>query len=188
MKTIALTTDHLNLLATGETVEIDGIKIALQKEETVATGKEIREFYTEGWDGDYYYESGDALIQIEDENGEWIAKDHQLYDLNDLGTLGWQGQGHPEDRGKKSFLTFKEAFLAWKREAIGQQKYVITINGTEYLRQSPQSYYDIVGTWGNAPANVTVTYAFASDPTEGSLCSGQSVEIKDGTIFNVVMT
>lgn len=123
---IKLTLDELRLLE--KNGRLDNVAIAdsavrvnimLDRPANSAYGSELHEFYTKGWDGDYYYESEDAVVQIEDEEGNWIAKDDRLYDLKDLGTLGWQGatgsgKWHAADSGKPNWMTFEDAFLKWK--------------------------------------------------------------------------
>ena len=92
--------------------------------------------------------------------------------------MHWQ---NAPELDKPDFLDFEKAFLAWKKN----KQYEIVINGKKYKRTSPQSYFDIAGTWGNAPAFVTVMYDHADAPKEcGTLDPGESVKVKDGTIFD----
>ncbi len=113
---IKLTAEHINRLVAGERITVEDIDLYFEKKQYEATGAEIKEFYLNGWNKDYYYESLDASVQIEDEDGNWIAKDNCIYNLRDFGTLRWQGDGSPEHNGKPGWLTFEEAFLKWKNK------------------------------------------------------------------------
>jgi hypothetical protein len=91
------------------------IEILLDKPTTVATGAEIRDFFDNGWDMDYYHEADDAKIQIQDDLGKWLLDDAKTYDVSDLGWLCWQGNpSTPEEAGKPGSMTFEEAFLKWR--------------------------------------------------------------------------
>jgi hypothetical protein len=168
---ITLTPDHITQLMAGETVELDGVKIIMQHDGHFATGAEIKSFYFDHWDDDYYYESGGTDVPLEDEEGKWIAQDDRLYDLRELGTL----------EGKARSISFEDAFNAWK----ARQEYEITINGKKCMRRSPQSYHSIVG---EGPTLVTVMYSNAPGNKQGSLLPGQSTAIQTGTIFDAVVT
>lgn len=66
----------------------------------------------------------------------------------------------------------------------------IIINGREYIcdKNDKPSYEEIIaieGYYGNYP---TVTYRRAKDGKQGMLNKGETVEIVNGTIFNVVDT
>ncbi len=80
---LKLAAEHIDRLVAGERITIEDIDLYLEKKNHEATGAEIREFYTKGWDSDYYYESEDASVQIEDEFGQWIAQDSRVYNLRD---------------------------------------------------------------------------------------------------------
>jgi len=118
MAKIELTPKDMETLAAGnKVISTNGTEIVLVITPAYATGAELKDFYLNGCDSDYYYESLDASIQIEDDNGEWLAVDSKLYPLAALGTIRWQRTGLPKDYGKKPWMTFEEAFLAWKNRS-----------------------------------------------------------------------
>jgi hypothetical protein len=182
--TIVLTMAQIGTLLTEGTIEAGGAKLILANEPNhYATGAEIKEFYTRGWNNDYYYEPDNGSIPIENADGDWILEADSMYDLRQLGTLEWQGG--PVHPNNLLTVEFEDAFLAWKKN----REFEIDINGRKYMRRSPQSYHDIVGTWGNAPAIVSVIYHKAPGPkTEGSLIPGQSIPVQNGTRFSVADT
>lgn len=113
--TVTLTSENVAELQKRELVAIEGALILLHRQELFATGAAIHDFYLHHWDNDYYYESDNAELQIEDEdNGHWLLKDDQIYDLRHLGTLHWQGSQNPKTVGKEPWMKFEEAFLKWK--------------------------------------------------------------------------
>lgn len=176
---IVLTPEQINRLIAGDVISQDGVELMLRQDEHFATGAEIKEFYTSEWDADYYYESGDAVVQIEDEKGTWIAKPNGIYDLRDLGSLCWQGGGDPETKGKPEYMRFEEAFLAWK----ANRTYEVFVNGWKRTIKNPASYYDIVG-----DTSALVTYFHAPAPKEsGSLAPGESIKVQNGTVFDAVI-
>ncbi len=63
--------------------------IVLDKPANVATGAEIKDFWDNGWDGNYYHEDWEEPVQ--DELGEWVLENDKLYDLDRLGYCMWQG-------------------------------------------------------------------------------------------------
>jgi len=71
---------------------------------------------------------------------------------------------------------------------------VIVVNGTEFSVESETVTYDQLvniayPTPPDSDSRFTVSYRHAREPKEGSLASGQSVEVKKrGTIFNVKPT
>lgn len=115
---ITLSMADLRKLESGGTVTspatqyCDEVQITLDLPKNTATGAEIKDFFDNGWDMDYYHESDMAKVQVQDEEGEWILQADKVYDLSELGELGWQGSH--SNRTKPSSLTFEEAFLAWK--------------------------------------------------------------------------
>lgn len=112
-----LTMEQIGRLLAGEALTIEGIEIKLAQDEPncYATGAEIKDFWYNGWDKDYYYECDDAMIQITDEEGEWTASDSRVYDLRKLGPLYWQGVGEAKYKGKEPHMSFENAFNAWKK-------------------------------------------------------------------------
>jgi hypothetical protein len=122
---IQLTLDDLKKLQAGEEIVTDDsqdgavVKVTLLKPKDMATGADIRKFFFDGWDMDYYHEYEDATVQVQDEQGEWLLDDEAMYDLNELGMLEWQGDANANNRagqmGKPSRLTFRNAFIMWKR-------------------------------------------------------------------------
>lgn len=110
---IKITLGQLRILEQdGKLYVADGIELVLEKPKNTATGAEIRDFFTDHWDLDYYHEYDCAKVQIQDEQGEWLLQDDKMYDLSQLGDLCWQGSA--EHNGKPSNMTFEEAFLKWK--------------------------------------------------------------------------
>ena len=94
----------------------EGIQVSLVLEQPVykATGAEIREFFDKGWDMDYYHESDNADVQLQDDNGKWLLFDEVMYDLSSLGDVCWQGSGSLAVRTKPESMSFQDAFLKWK--------------------------------------------------------------------------
>ena len=86
-------------------------RIALDKPLDIATGAEIKDFWDNGWDGNYFHDDWEVAVQ--DDVGNWILEDDKLYDLNKLGCCVWQGGSLAT---KPHSLTFVEAFLAWKNK------------------------------------------------------------------------
>lgn len=115
---VEITLDELRRLEkAGRVILADGstLELVLVKPNATATGAEIRDFFNNGWDMDYYHESDTAQILLQDEEGEWLLRDEGVYELSKLGELYWQGQGVNLTRGKKpSGMTFEKAFLKWK--------------------------------------------------------------------------
>lgn len=93
------------------------VHLIFTKPANVTSGLNIRKFFDEGWDKDYYYESDFAEVQLQDDDGNWLLEDDKDYDLSHLGGLAWQGYDPPRDKPKE--LGFEEAFLKWKTETNG---------------------------------------------------------------------
>jgi hypothetical protein len=114
---VTLTLADIAALERGDTLVGNGgfetVCIKLEKPEHSATGAEIKDFWDNGWDPDYYHESRDAEVQIQNEAGEWILEDEKVYDLDTLGWLVWQGRG-PAPTGAFDGMPFTDAFLQWK--------------------------------------------------------------------------
>jgi hypothetical protein len=81
-----------------------------------AKGFEIRDFWINYWPknlSDWYYESDDGTIDVEDEDGNYILEDTKIYNLKEFGPLGWQGQGDcPVEFG---YWEFEDAFKKYKK-------------------------------------------------------------------------
>jgi len=89
--------------------------LALDKPANVATGAEIKDFWNNGWDGNYYHD--DWEVPIQDDMGEWILEDAKLYDLDKLGYCMWQGPSSgvgARRANQPDTIPFAEAFLKWK--------------------------------------------------------------------------
>jgi hypothetical protein len=115
-RVILLDLGDLMKIQSGQDVEVvtaEGeapLFLRLEKTPAMATGKEVRTFFAEGWDNDYYHEDdGGTLLQ--DGNGSWLLEDGLLYDTEDMGYLVYQGR-NPQD--KPQTIDFSEAFGKWK--------------------------------------------------------------------------
>jgi len=89
--------------------------LVLEKPANIATGAEIKDFWDNGWDGNYYHDDWDEPVQ--DEQGKWILEDGKLYNLDRLGYCCWQGPSSGVGARRYDQLAtipFVEAFLAWK--------------------------------------------------------------------------
>ena len=77
---------------------------------TVVTGAELLDFYTNHWPStDYYHD--DANVAFEDDYGDWILPPDAKVKLSDCGYLAWQGSEsiHPSGR-MWPFYTFYKAY------------------------------------------------------------------------------
>jgi len=93
----------------------DQITLVLDKPKNTATGAEIKDFWDNGWDGNYYHD--DWEVPVQDEEGEWILEDAKLYDLDKLGLCIWQGPSSgvgARRANEPETIPFVEAFLKWK--------------------------------------------------------------------------
>ena len=88
------------------------VQIVLDKPKNVATGAEIKDFWDNGWDGNYYHEDWDEPVQ--DDVGNWILEDGKLYDLDKFGYCMWQGPSSARRHDQPDTIPFSEAFLKWK--------------------------------------------------------------------------
>ena len=94
--------------------DLTQVRFELVQPKHQATGAEIREFFDQGWDMDYYHEGDYADVQLQDDNGKWLLFDEVMYDLSSLGDLCWQGMESAQSKNKPEGMTFEEAFLKWK--------------------------------------------------------------------------
>jgi hypothetical protein len=113
---VEITLGKLRLLEENGTVLLsDGIELVLLKPENVATGAEIKDFWDNGWDGNYYHDDWDEPVQ--DDDGKWILEDGKLYNLDRLGYCCWQGPSSgvgARRYDQPATIPFVEMFLAWK--------------------------------------------------------------------------
>jgi hypothetical protein len=88
--------------------------IVLEKSANLATGAEIKDFWDNGWDGNYYHDDWEEPVQ--DEEGNWILEDAKLYDLDKLGYCFWQGSGSlvAKRANQPATIPFIDAFLKWR--------------------------------------------------------------------------
>ena len=78
-----------------------------------ATGAEIQAFY-EAWPpGDGWYH--DDSIETHNGEGGWILEPTTKYDLDDLGTINWQGDRKAAPDGERT-INFGSWFKLWKKE------------------------------------------------------------------------
>jgi hypothetical protein len=89
----------------------------------------------------------------------------------------------------------KEIHMANPHEDKGHEKtFTVIVNGQEKkVAEETLSFAAVVALAFNpvpTGPNIlfTVTYRNAKEPREGTLVEGQTVEIKNGTIFNVTQT
>ena len=76
-----------------------------------AKGAEIKDFYYNYWPeklDNYYYDSDNVEIEIEDDNGNWILEDKLSYDLNGFGWV-------MDNDDKTDGLSFQSAFSKYKK-------------------------------------------------------------------------
>lgn len=93
----------------------DQITLVLLKPENVATGAEIKDFWDNGWDGNYYHDDWDEPVQ--DDLGNWILEAGKLYNLDRLGYCCWQGPSSGvgmRRHDQPETIPFVEAYLKWK--------------------------------------------------------------------------
>jgi hypothetical protein len=69
-----------------------------------ASGADIKNFWDNGWPDGCWYDDAEISVLDENENGNWVLDDNELYNLAKLGLV-------VSDNGNK---TFEEVFLAWK--------------------------------------------------------------------------
>lgn len=78
-----------------------------------ATGAELQAFYEEWPPGDDWY-NDDTNIETHSETGDWILDPLTKYDLDDFGTINWQGDRH-KDRDERC-INFGSWFTKWKKQ------------------------------------------------------------------------
>lgn len=76
------------------------------KNNSLALGREIRDFYDHGFPEEYYHD--DSEITLDDE-GRWLLEDYVKYDLRKLGSIFH----HSDWRDCK---TFESAFKEWTKK------------------------------------------------------------------------
>lgn len=186
---IVITSEQYNDLAKGGIVRMHDngriVEMRLEVGTQEATGADIHEFYTKGWDNDYYYEQDDAKIDIEDSVGKWVLVEHEIYNLNDLGSV--VQPGNPPKPGKPESMSFKEAFSKWR----DSRTFTARVNGQEVQLPRYVGYKEVVEAAGfTADRILSVTFNNSHGNYVGSLSpSGDyRVTVKDGTIFNVADT
>jgi hypothetical protein len=106
---------HLEQASSDITIPNTILELVLLKPENVATGAEIKDFWDNGWDGNYYHDDWDEPVQ--DDMGNWILEDGKLYNLDRLGYCCWQGPSSGVGKRRHDqpeTIPFVEAFLAWK--------------------------------------------------------------------------
>jgi hypothetical protein len=113
---VEITLGKLRILEqNGSVLVSDGIELVLLKPENVATGAEIKDFWDNGWDGNYYHDDWDEAVQ--DDLGNWILEDGKLYNLDRLGYCCWQGPSSgvgARRHDQPETIPFVEAYLKWK--------------------------------------------------------------------------
>ena len=79
--------------------------------------------------------------------------------------------------------------------AIDDKSFTIIINGREYTVDTEEVSFDYIvdkaypdGGRGDLISYTVLFYEGGGRPTEGGVDEGESVKIKDGTIFNVTRT
>ena len=91
----------------------------------IVSGKEIREFwFDDDWwasHDDWFVEQDDGTVLLEEPlYGKWCLDSGELYNLNHIGPLMWQGDGSaPKPYGVWEFI---DAYNEWKKEKgnVGQ--------------------------------------------------------------------
>lgn len=78
-----------------------------------ATGAELQSFYEEWPPGDDWY-NDDTSIETHSEAGDWMLDPRTRYDLDDFGTINWQGDHRktPND----NCINFGAWFKKWKKQ------------------------------------------------------------------------
>lgn len=116
---IHITLGMLRTLEQNGSLHINDAKIAIElvllKPENVATGAEIKDFWDNGWDGNYYHDDWEEAVQ--DDEGNWILEDGKLYNLDRLGYCCWQGPSSgvgARRHDQPATIPFVEMFLKWK--------------------------------------------------------------------------
>jgi hypothetical protein len=106
---------HIEQASSDITIPNTMFELVLLKPKNVATGAEIKDFWDNGWDGNYYHDDWDEPVQ--DDLGNWILEDGKLYNLDRLGYCCWQGSSSgvgARRHDQPETIPFVEAFLAWK--------------------------------------------------------------------------
>jgi len=67
---------HIEQASSDITIPNTILELVLLKPENVATGAEIKDFWDNGWDGNYYHDDWDEPVQ--DDMGNWILEDRAL--------------------------------------------------------------------------------------------------------------
>ncbi len=86
-----------------------------------AKGSEIRDFWMNYWPenlSDWYFETEESEIQIDDEEGNFILNDTKSYDLKLFSPLFWQGIGECPIEYE---YTFEKAFKKYKNISTNVQ-------------------------------------------------------------------
>jgi hypothetical protein len=82
-----------------------------------ATGAEIWDFWQNGWPGDNWF-IDDYEVDVEGADG-CLLEMGKKYDLVDLGTIYWQGDGDPPDEAPhygRDGLEVSKWYAWWKRK------------------------------------------------------------------------